>query len=74
MKTYLKLPLLFLSVLLLLSFAADTTYVYICKGPKSKCYLYESNCRGLSRCSTNIYKVTLDCTKDLGQTLCGLED
>ena len=48
--------------------------VYICKGTSSKRYHYVSNCRGLSNCSTDIYKVTLSEAKELGRTLCGWED
>lgn len=33
-------------------------YVYICNGPKSKCYHRTPNCSGLNSCSPQIYKVT----------------
>ncbi|MGJ8664732.1 MAG: hypothetical protein ACSHW7_00045 [Patiriisocius sp.] len=48
--------------------------VYICKGPESKKYHYKKDCRGLSRCSTNTYKVTIAEAKKIGRTLCGWED
>lgn len=48
--------------------------VYICKGKYSKRYHYDKSCRGLSNCSTNIYKVDLNEAKRLGRTLCGWED
>lgn len=71
-----KLSLLFAALLFILgtSFKPVFADVYICKGPKSKRYHYKSNCRGLSRCSTKIYKVTLEDARDLGRTLCGWED
>lgn len=50
------------------------TNVYICKGPQSKKYHYKKDCRGLSRCSTDTYKVTLAEAKKIGRTLCGWED
>ena len=33
-------------------------YVYICTGPKSKCYHKTKNCQGLDRCSKEVIKVT----------------
>ena len=50
------------------------TNVYICKGKGSKRYHYIDNCRGLSRCSTKIYKVTLKKAEEIDKTLCGWED
>lgn len=50
------------------------TKVYICKGKGSKRYHYDKHCRGLSRCSTKIYEVTLQKAKEMGRTLCGWED
>ncbi|PVX45670.1 hypothetical protein C8C85_1471 [Flavobacterium sp. 103] len=48
--------------------------VYICKGPYSKKYHYDKNCRGLSNCSTEIYSVSKKESQNSGRTLCGLED
>ncbi|MEO9512140.1 MAG: hypothetical protein ABJN84_17995 [Flavobacteriaceae bacterium] len=48
--------------------------VYICKGKGSKRYHYKKNCRGLSRCSTKVYEVTLKKAKEMKRTLCGWED
>ncbi|HPE98470.1 MAG: hypothetical protein R2767_00595 [Chitinophagales bacterium] len=48
--------------------------VYICKGPQSTKYHYISDCRGLSNCSSDIYRVSLDEAKSMGRTLCGWED
>lgn len=48
--------------------------VYICKGPYSKKYHYDKNCRGLSNCSTEIYIVSRKESQNSGRTLCGWED
>ncbi|MDG4946985.1 hypothetical protein NMK71_11235 [Weeksellaceae bacterium KMM 9713] len=48
--------------------------VYICNGKSSKKYHLTPNCRGLSNCSTKIYKVTKDEARRLNRTLCGWED
>ena len=50
------------------------TTVYLCKGKYSKKYHYNKNCRGLSNCSTAIYKTTLDSAKKSGRKICGFED
>ena len=50
------------------------TYVYICKGPSSTKYHYGKTCRGLSNCSTDIYKITLAEARKMGRGLCGWED
>ncbi len=67
---------LILSTLLLFQpiFSLEETNVYICKGKGSKKYHYNKYCRGLSRCSTKIYQVTLPKAKEMGRTLCGWED
>lgn len=68
----------FLTVLLFsILFSGNTpqvTYVYICKGPKSTKYHFINNCRGLTNCSTDIYKVTLTEAKKLNRGICGWED
>lgn len=48
--------------------------VYICEGPKSKRYHFTKKCGGLTRCSTEKYKVTISRAIELGRTLCGFED
>lgn len=48
--------------------------VYVCMGPSSKKYHYTKSCRGLSRCSKDIVKVTLSKAKEMKRTLCGWED
>ncbi len=72
MKYYKQIILSFLAFTLV-SYQSETK-VYICKGKGSKRYHYTSHCRGLSRCSTEIYQVTLSEAKGLGRTLCGWED
>jgi len=50
-----------------------TEYVYICEGPYSKVYHKSDRCRGLSNCSTKIYKVTLEVAKKMGRRPCRIE-
>jgi hypothetical protein len=73
MKTFF-IFLLGMVLLFTTSFQATLSDVYICKGKYSKRYHYIKNCRGLSNCSTDIYKVTLSEAEELGRTLCGWED
>ncbi|UZO81539.1 hypothetical protein NBT05_03465 [Aquimarina sp. ERC-38] len=58
----------------LTSYTKIEAKVYICKGKGSKRYHYRQSCRGLSRCSSGIYKVSLQEAKQIGRTLCGWED
>lgn len=50
--------------------AKAQVYVYICNGPESKRYHSTPDCRGLSRCSTAIEKVTLEEAEREGRTPC----
>lgn len=50
-----------------------TDYVYICEGPYSKVYHKSEDCRGLSHCSTKIYKVTLEEAIKMGRRACKIE-
>lgn len=70
------------SLLLSLSLSTNVTwptatkkvnYVYICEGPYSKVYHKSATCRGLSNCSTRIYKVTLEEAQKLGRRPCKIE-
>ena len=68
------------SVLLLTSFAPvrvaavkEPVYVYLCEGPYSKVYHASDHCRGLSNCSTKIYKVTLEEAVKMGRRPCKIE-
>ncbi|WP_053978537.1 hypothetical protein [Mangrovimonas xylaniphaga] len=74
MKLLKHTALLGVAVCLLSSFNIAETNVYICKGNYSKKYHYNKSCRGLSNCSTDIYKVSLAEAKELKRTLCGWED
>ncbi|MDC7997032.1 hypothetical protein [Gilvibacter sediminis] len=71
-----KLVLVFVTLVFVLStsFGPNAGSVYVCKGPKSKRYHYDKDCRGLSRCSTKVYKVSLEEARNMGRTLCGWED
>ncbi len=60
--------------LLIFNIEKTETFVYICKTKSSKKYHYRKNCRGLSRCSTTIEKITKQKAKASGKTLCGWED
>jgi hypothetical protein len=50
-----------------------TDYVYICDGPYSKVYHKSQDCKGLSNCSTKIYKITLDEAIKMGRRACKIE-
>lgn len=52
---------------------AKTEYVYLCEGPYSKVYHKSPECRGLSNCSTRIYKVTLEEAQKLNRRPCKIE-
>lgn len=44
--------------------------VFICNGPESKRFHNNPSCRGLSSCSTQIYKVSISKAQKLGRTPC----
>ena len=50
-----------------IGYLKDTDYVWICTGPKSKCYHTIKNCNGLRRCSGKIKKMTLKKAKNIGR-------
>lgn len=52
---------------------AKVDYVYVCEGPRSEVYHASENCRGLSRCSTKIYKVTLEEAIKMNRRPCKIE-
>jgi hypothetical protein len=72
---------IFVSLLLSLSLCtnvtstrmAKTEYVYLCEGPYSKVYHKSATCRGLSNCSTKIYKVTLEEAVKMERRPCRIE-
>ncbi len=68
---------LVVSLLLFANFMSPHTgkaeYVYLCEGPYSKVYHKAEDCRGLSNCSTRIYKVTLEEAIKEGRRACKIE-
>ena len=48
-------------------------YAYLCEGPNSKVYHKSADCRGLSNCSTKVYKVTLEEAVKMGRRPCKIE-
>lgn len=44
--------------------------VYICTGPKSKRYHYDSTCKGLSSCSGEVREVSLSEAQKMRRTPC----
>lgn len=69
----LKSIFILLILITLTSFSIKGTEVYICKGPSSKVYHKSNRCKGLSNCSTEIYKVTIEDAKNLGRRSCKIE-
>lgn len=61
-----------LSLLLLASSAyeGNSTYVYICTGPKAEVYHSTPKCSGLNRCSDEVVKVSLSKAKKMGRRAC----
>lgn len=47
--------------------------VFICKGPSSTVYHRSISCKGLSRCSTQVYGVSITEAKQLGRRACRIE-
>lgn len=66
MKRLFALIALFMAI----NISAGDSYVYICTGPQSKKYHKTENCRGLSKCSGTIKKITLDEAKKIKRTPC----
>jgi uncharacterized membrane protein len=48
--------------------------VYICVSKTASKYHFSQNCKGLSRCTHTITKVSLTDAKAKGYSLCGWED
>ncbi|TDD75266.1 hypothetical protein [Flavobacterium caseinilyticum] len=48
--------------------------VYICISKTASKYHYSQNCKGLSRCTHTISKVSVKDAKNRGYSLCGWED
>lgn len=54
------------------AFTSDTKGVFICTGGKSTKYHKTATCRGLSRCSGQIKKITIDDASKMGRTPCSI--
>lgn len=52
----------------------EKSTVYICDSSTAKRYHYNSNCRGLNRCTHQIKSISLEEAKSIGRTICGYED
>ena len=63
-------PLKYLLLALLLASCAEDKGVYICTGRTAKRYHKTENCQGLSRCSGEVRKVTIDEAKAMHRTPC----
>lgn len=73
MKYVAKLGLSIFLMSFLVSFSTIGDQVFICKGPSSKVYHKSDRCKGLSKCSTEIYNVSLEEAKKLGRRACKIE-
>ena len=60
----------FVSVAVGHSNVSNPQIVYICTGPQSKVYHSSSRCKGLSKCSKEIKKVTLEKAKSMNRRAC----
>lgn len=52
----------------------EANAVFICVSKSASKYHFSENCKGLSRCTHKISKVSLAEAKSAGYTLCGWED
>jgi hypothetical protein len=69
------MKILLLSVsMLLLTPSNENDGVYICVSKTASKYHLSGNCKGLSRCTHTVSKVTLKEAKNRGYSLCGWED
>ena len=73
MKSVGKLFLFGLLISFLVSFSSIVNQVFIGKGPSSKVYHKSDRCKGLSKCSTEIYNVSIEEAKKLGRRACKIE-
>jgi hypothetical protein len=65
----------FIPLIIMLSMATstatnDSPKVYICQGSKSACYHKTPNCRGLSRCSSDVVSTTKEKAEKAGRRPC----
>ena len=68
-----KLLTLSLITIAFSSFTIFQNVVYICNGPSSKVYHKSNTCKGLSHCSTKVYKTTVEEAKKMGRRECKIE-
>ena len=69
------MKILLLSItMLLLNLSSDASDVYICVSKTATKYHLSDTCKGLSRCTHKLSKVTLKEAKADGYKLCGWED
>jgi hypothetical protein len=73
MKYNARLLLSILLISFLASFNTIGNDVFVCKGPSSKVFHKSNRCKGLSKCSTEVYQVTLEEAKKLGRRACKIE-
>jgi hypothetical protein len=73
MKIISRLVLSILLFSILVSFSLVESGVFICKGPSSKVYHKSDRCKGLSRCSTQVFEITMAEAKKLGRRACKIE-
>jgi len=73
MKFVARLVLSFLIISILVSFSLVESGVFICKGPSSKVFHKSDRCKGLSKCSTQVFEITLAEAKKLGRRACKIE-
>jgi hypothetical protein len=69
-----KTALLFCLYFTITAFCSKDAAVYICGPQGAKKYHYSENCRGLSACKHEVFKVTKSKAESYGLTLCGWED
>jgi hypothetical protein len=69
------MKILLLSItMFFLNVSSDSSDVYICVSKTASKYHYSETCKGLSRCTHTISKVSLKEAKSSGYKLCGWED
>lgn len=73
MKYVARLVLSFLIFSILSSFSLVENGVFICKGPSSKVYHKSDRCKGLSKCSTQVFAITMAEAKKMGRRACKIE-
>jgi hypothetical protein len=67
--------LLLLGSVILFSFTKSAqTSAYICVSPNAKKYHYSKTCRGIQKCTHTIKQVTVTEAKNLGYTVCLIEN